>query len=104
MQRLKLLKAAAKGSPTLFGSPQHSASELDGVVFDGLELGPELQFLFTSGTAPSPSNSGSGSPGRSKVRAWGALAQIAVTLSAAGKHKSCPHIVIYSAMACAGVC
>ena len=69
MQRVKLLKASAKGSPTtLFGSPQHSASELDGVVFDGLELGPELQFLFTSGTAPSPSNSGSGSPRRGKVR------------------------------------
>ncbi|KAK9821570.1 hypothetical protein WJX81_004359 [Elliptochloris bilobata] len=69
MQRVKLLKASAKGSPTLFGSPHsatHSASELDGVVFDGLELGPELQFLFTSGTAPSPSNSGSGGPGCSK--------------------------------------
>ncbi len=55
MQRVKLLKASAKGSPgSLFGSPQHSASEVDGVVFDGLELGPELQFLFTSGAAPSP--------------------------------------------------
>jgi len=69
MQRVKLLKASAKGSPgSLFGSPQHSASEVDGVVFDGLELGPELQFLFTSGAAPSPSNSGSDSQGHSKVR------------------------------------